>query len=94
MGSGCNEIEDSGGSAVSNAYGLAIDLLYADNLNHKIYGVGVFRAKTSPFAEVAHKKMVLFITGHSETGFEGYVTDCTLRRVQIVIIKPNTEAAA
>jgi len=60
---------------------LAVDLLYADNINHKIYGVGVYRSNTAPFFEVPHSKIVLFITGHSETGTDGFVTDCTLRRV-------------
>ena len=53
---------------------LAIDLLYADNINHKIYGVGVYRSNTAPFFEVIHSKIVLFITGHSETSNYVYQT--------------------
>lgn len=64
---------------------LAIDFVYADNINNKIYGVGVYRDYTTGF-EVPSDKFFIFVTGHSESGTNGYTIDCSFRRVEVLTI--------
>jgi hypothetical protein len=59
--------------------------MYADNVNSKIYGIGVYRDYTSG-VEVPSNKFFIFITGHSESGTNGYSIDCSLRRVEVVTV--------
>jgi hypothetical protein len=69
----------------------AIDLLYADDLNHKIYGLGVYRSYAT-YEETPSDYFLLYKTGHDETSLPGsaYTIDCTLRRIEVVKVKADT----
>jgi len=86
--SSCGSSSETGWSAAS----AAIDMIYPEQLNDKVYALSVARAYSGTLA--SSTRYLLYVTfGNGDESNAGptdkYQVDCTMRRVEVITVKPD-----
>lgn len=74
-----------------DSHSYAVDMMYADHMNDHIYGLMVPRDANGNLVQASGYKILKTIgNGDESTPANGFTTGCSIRRINIIYVKPYT----